>query len=744
MIPTVRTMLRLLLWSCVALVARTATADLQPDVATFERRVRPLLAKYCVRCHSGDEPAAGIVLDGIDPDLIRGVDFGHWEDIREAFNTGDMPPADEPQPTTAERQAMARWLDAEFRKALRHASTVPRGRVRRLTRYEMQYALEDLLHTSVQRHIRALPEEGTSVETGLKNNGQLLMISSPHLESYLNVILAIIDEMKQITTYEPCRISADIAQLDVDPPVTYADKGRPNKPPVARVERAGPGVTVGGGGYIDLQIPAISKYAFDTTLSVRAADAGTVRVAIGYQRSDVDPRQNLQTLGTIPLVAGDELQSYSLRAWPDQLPAEMTRAIDRPFFIRVTNAGRKPFYLESFDYLGNNNTALTATLISPDAAAEQLPDHARRKIDAFLRRAFRRAPSPAETDRYTAIYTDHARDERPAEALLSAYQAILCSPAFFYLGMPGAGDGAREAATAAAPADNDAVAVNFRLAERLAFYLWCSVPDERLLDRAASAQLTEPAVLSAEVQRLLADDRSLRFVEHFTDQWLQTSLLFNVAVDRTYYPRYRETLKPFMRQETVAAVNDVVRQGASALDLLKADHVFVNQPLATFYGLRGVRGDEFRRVKVPADRHRGGLLTQATFLIGNSDGMNSHAILRGVWLAALILDDPPPDPPANVPPLDESIPGFETMTLNQKLFAHRDNAACRSCHQQIDPWGLPFENYDASGAWREQVLVVSKTTKRVQQGQKKRRKTVFEKSYVPIDRQATTARWPGH
>jgi len=243
-------------------------------------------------------------------------------------------------------------------------------------------------------------------------------------------------------------------------------------------------------------------------------------------------------------------------------------------------------------------------------------------------------------------------------------------------------------------------------------------------------------VLAAQIERMLSDEKSRRFVEHFTDQWLQTSLLFNVAVDRTYYPRFKDPLKDLMRNETLEAVNDVFRNGSTALDFLNADHVFVNQTLASFYQLKGVRGDEFRKVAVDPESHRGGLLTQGTFLVGNSDGMNSHAILRGVWLSAIILNDPPPDPPANVPPLDESVPGFDKMTLNEKLFAHRNNAACRSCHQRIDPWGIPFENYDASGAWREKVLLVTKAANQPQTG-KKKRKPVFVKSFAPINREST-------
>lgn len=716
--------LKLILFvTLIACTSGPARAESKPDLKAFDLHIKPLLQKYCVKCHSGKTPKADIGLDSIDSDIIAGEHFGKWEDVREAFNTGEMPPEDKPQPTDAERDLMTRWLDAEFKKALKYGSTVKRGSVRRLTRYELRYALEDLLHTSVKQQVNALPEEGASVETGLKNNSQLLMISSPHLESYLNVVLSIFNGLKEITTYEPYSVSADIENLDVNPPVTFADKGKRNKPPVAKVARAGKGVMVNGGGYIDLRIPSISRYVFDTSIMAKTDAPGSAVISIGFQRSDVDPRQVIQTLGTINVQPGDEVRTYTLRSWPDDLPAEFARALDRPFFIRITNSAKRPFYLEAFDYQGNNNTDLTSTLVPADIAEADIENHIRRSVAAFVEKAFRRSPTESELNKYNAVYDRHVKDESPIIALLSTYKAILCSPGFFYLGMPG---DLSEEATA-----------NYRLAERLAFFLWCSVPDEQLLEAASTGKLTTRSVLTDQVDRMLSDEKSKRFVEHFTDQWLQTSLLFNVAVDRTYYPRFRDPLKGLMRQETLEAVNDVFRNGSTALDFLNADHVFVNQSLASFYQLKGVRGDEFRRVAVDKGSHRGGLLTQGTFLVGNSDGMNSHAILRGVWLAAIILNDPPPDPPANVPPFDESIPGFDKMTLNEKLFAHRNNAACRSCHQRIDPWGIPFENYDASGAWRDKVLVVSKAANEPQKGKKKKRKPAFEKSYAPIDREST-------
>ena len=691
-------------------------AGLAPDLTGFRDHVAPILSQYCVGCHGPEKQKGKMRLDRIDPDLLTGEDFGKWEDVREVFNTGDMPPKDKPKPTDAEREGMARWMDAEFKKAKLHGSTKKRGNVRRLTRYELQYALEDLLGFPVNQDVSGLPEEGTSLKTGLKNSSRLLMISGPHLEAYLDSILSVITRMKVIAAFEPYVIRADIQNLDVNPPVTYAYEQRKNKPPVAKVQRAGKGIVIDVGGYVDLKIPSVPGWKFETALSAKAGVAGRLEVTIGFQHSEFDPRQVTTKLGDFSIGQSETLQAYTLTSYPGTLSDEFTRG-DRPFFIRITNRTAKNLYLETFEHRGNVNTDLTAKLIPPELVAPaEVELHAGRSIQAFITQAFRRPASPAELNKYHGIYGKHAKEASPVLALLSVYKEILCSPKFFYLGLPGR-----------LPEQANA---NFQMAENLALFLWCSVPDRQLLDAAADRTLRKPSVLKAEVERMLKDEKSRRWVEHFADQWLHTSQLFNVAVDRKYYPRFKDSLKTLMHQETYEALNDVFRNGASAMDLLQAEHVFVNQPLAAFYRINGVKGDAFRKVPVDAKSNRGGLLTQGTFLVGNSDGMNSHAILRGVWLSEVILDDPPPDPPANVPPLDESIPGFNKMTLNEKLFAHRDNEGCRSCHRKIDPWGIPFENFDASGVWRDKALVISKTD-----GPKKK-KPVFEKIYLPVENQS--------
>ena len=700
-------------------------ADIKSDLEGFQQNVKPLLKKYCVECHGPEKQKGDMRLDNIDPDVVMGRSFDQWEDVREAFNTGEMPPEKKAQPSGAERDLMTRWMDAEFKKAKLHGSTKKRGTVRRLTRYELQYALEDLLQFPVQKEMNMLPEEGTSHETGLKNNSRLLMISSPHLESYLDAVMTIIKRMKEIAVFEAFVNSADIANLDVDPPVKYTSEKKKIKPDLAKVSRAGSGIVIEKGGYLDLNVTSISKCKSQTSLVAKAGTRGGVEVAMCFQRSDVDTRLTTCRMGTIDIAEGDEVRDYILESYPEDLTDEFTKG-DRPFFLRITNRGAQNLYLEALEYRGNVNTELVKTLIPHDLGESEVNQQVARKISSFVTKAFRRTPTKAELKKYQQVYDRNAKEEPPALALLSAYKEILCSPKFFYLGLSG-NLGGKEAAS-------------FKLAERLAFFLWCSVPDEPLLKSAAEGSLILQPELESQVKRMLKDEKSRRWVERFADQWLRTSQLGNVAVDRNYYPKFKDTIKELMHKETYEAVNDVFRNGSSALNLLQADHVFVNQTLAGFYKLRGVRGEEFRKVPVDEKSHRGGLLTQGTFLIGNSDGMNSHAILRGVWLADVILHAPPPDPPANVPPLDENIPGFNKMTLNQKLFAHRNNEACRSCHRKIDPWGIPFENFDASGLWRTKVLVVSKASEppKGQEGAPKNaKKPTFEKNYLEIERTST-------
>ncbi len=237
------------------------------------------------------------------------------------------------------------------------------------------------------------------------------------------------------------------------------------------------------------------------------------------------------------------------------------------------------------------------------------------------------------------------------------------------------------------------------LASRLSYFLWVSMPDDALLDLADQGRLSRPAVLEAQVARMLRDDKAAALVEAFAGQWLQFRALESVAPDRERFPDFDSGLRLAMRRETELLFLNLLREDRSLVDLIDARYSFVNERLAKHYGLPGVKGPEFRRVEL-ADAHRGGILTHASVLTVSSYATRTSPVLRGKWILENMLNAPPPDPPAGVPRLDEAKVGAEAP-LRQQLEAHRTQPMCAACHQKMDPLGFSLENYDAIGSWRE-------------------------------------------
>ena len=299
----------------------------------------------------------------------------------------------------------------------------------------------------------------------------------------------------------------------------------------------------------------------------------------------------------------------------------------------------------------------------------------------FLERAFRHPAEPGEVDRYMAFWRA-VEDQHPVyeHGVREALVAMLCSPHFLFLVEPDGAD-ARLSETA--------------LAARLSFFLWNSPPDATLRELAAAGALT--AQLPAQVDRMLADPRAARFVRMFTHEWLRLDRHAAMTIDPDRHRDYTRFVKRDMAEETWRFVQHVLEQDLSVTTLIDSDFAMLNQNLAEFYGVPGVLGPRFRPVPVTKAQQRGGLLTQGSFLAGHSDGLEPHTIKRAVWLKQRILGTPPPPPPPNVPALDPTTPGFEKMTLQQQLAAHRDKASCRDCHASIDPFGVVFERFSAVG-----------------------------------------------
>jgi hypothetical protein len=319
---------------------------------------------------------------------------------------------------------------------------------------------------------------------------------------------------------------------------------------------------------------------------------------------------------------------------------------------------------------------------NPDADSVRL-------IRAFMHRALRRPVQDKDIQPFVKLY--HTAIDKGAsftDSMLTAYTAVLCSPAFVTMQeQPGQLD-------------------DYALAARLSYFLWNSEPDAELRSLATNRTLHDPKVLSAQTDRLLADPRSSRFVDAFLDYWLDLRKTDNTSPDEVLYPDYY--LDDFLTQssvdETRAFFTELVRKDLPARNLVSSDFAMVNERLAQLYGLPGVQGAAIRRVQLQPDSVRGGLLTQASILKVTANGTTTSPVLRGVWINERILGVPVPPPPPSVPAVEPDIRG--ATTIREQLAKHRTQATCRSCHTKIDPPGFALESFDVFGGWRDHYRAI--------------------------------------
>ncbi|MCB9890939.1 MAG: DUF1592 domain-containing protein [Planctomycetes bacterium] len=314
-------------------------------------------------------------------------------------------------------------------------------------------------------------------------------------------------------------------------------------------------------------------------------------------------------------------------------------------------------------------------------------DYSGRVIARFLERAFRRSVGTDELDRYFTFWSRvRPTVETNEDAIREVLIAALTSPSFLFLVDP--------------LSESESDSSDQALASRLSYFLWNSPPDERLLELAQSGALRTS--LDAEVDRMLDAPKVDRFLRTFVHEWLRLDRFEQMTVDPTAFPRFTRFVKRDMLEETYLFVHEVLRTNAPVDTLIDADFTMLNENLARFYGIPGVRGVAFRRVELPEGSGRGGLLSHGSFLTGHSDGLEPHPIKRAVWLRKQLLDDPPPPPPPNVPELDKTAPDFDKLTLKQKIERHRDSDSCRDCHKGLDPYGIAFERFNAVGLFEPQ------------------------------------------
>ena len=320
-------------------------------------------------------------------------------------------------------------------------------------------------------------------------------------------------------------------------------------------------------------------------------------------------------------------------------------------------------------------------------------EHAKRVLQRFANRAFRRPAPDRFVERLMLIYSQ-AVDQgiQHREAIGHGITAVLISPRFL---------SRVEQADLEAPGSY--LVDDYDMASRLSFFLWSSPPDQELLDLAAKGELNNPAMLAEQTKRMLRDPKSQALADHFFGQWLGLGQLETHRPDAATFAEFDDSLRSAMREEVRHYLSDLIREDRSLMSMVRSDYTFVNGRLAEHYGRSGIEGSDFRKVTW-TDGRRGGLLTSAALLMLASDPERTNIPRRGNFLASTILGDGPPPPPPDVPELESTGEEDAELTLRERLALHRSRAECQSCHDRIDPFGFALENYDAIGRWRDEEL----------------------------------------
>lgn len=728
----------LTVFSLIFAIAQSGTSLAAPpaDANAFGRGVKPILAQACFGCHGETKQEADLRLDKLDPNLVTGSDAETWHDVLNRLNRGEMPPEDAKPLSDQQHQTVVDWLTAELRRAAESRQGNDRRVVlRRLTRYEYNNTMRDLLGVELD-YAKNLPPDSVSKE-GFKNNGATLGISPLQIEIYLDAARAGLE--KAIVVGEKPRVFSH-----------RADKSEQ----IRKAKRAASNRLHVGDRFLMrmLEFPREGEVVVRVRASAAVAEDAPfprMRIAMGL-RADVKAPE--KTLAEVDVTATEsEPGVFEFHARIEQFPLPGHNPKYPGFQITVYH-GKPSAAKPKKNNKQNKNDVEAIDLRQPaiivhsiefegptleswpppshrrilfpakNAGDEQL--YAREVIAKFLSRAYRRPAESADVE-LMMRYFETIRDEYPSFelAVREVLAMSLVSPEFLYLVEPRVGEVRQELS-------------DYELASRLSYFLWSTMPDDQLEKLAASEQLSQPMELDRQVTRMLADPKSQQFVEHFTNQWFDLNALDRVAVNPEFYPDFDDQLKADMRRETQLFFATILAENSSALQMLDADFAIVNRQLAEHYGIAGPRGSQFERVALRGNEHRGGVLTQASFLLANSNGEDSHPIKRAVWLLDRLLDNRPAPPPPDVPELDPTEPSLAGLSLKRQLELHRTKPACNNCHRGIDPWGIAFENYDAVGRWREAASSSTKSSSTNNASRKKGRRQNASTSSSAIESSA--------
>ncbi|HEV8395787.1 MAG TPA: DUF1592 domain-containing protein [Vicinamibacterales bacterium] len=668
-------------------------AGAQPAPASVGAQ-RALLDKYCVSCHNDRLKTANLSLQGADLTQVP-AHADLWEKVIRKLRAGVMPPPDVPRPSLTEYEGFRDWLESEVDRAAA-AKTNPGSVVlHRLNRTEYANAIRDLLDLKIDVATLLPPDDSAN---GFDNIAGSLTISPTLLESYATAAARIsrmaIGYWKSPTeaTY---LTSSDASQNQRLQGMPFGTRGgivaRHDFPADGEykfsIQNFGVGSYIPGeqlaliidgerahvwpykGVGVNVGMTADADGTLEVTVPVRAGSrlVGATFLATNYRPSlDIIRHYDRKSLenNTIP-----QLQNYP--------------AIG---FVRIQG----PFNAERPTDSASRRRILTC---HPTIAA-QAPACARQVLTTLARRAYRRPPTAPETTKLMAFYDEGRKGGTFDDGIELALRLLLASPQFLVRSE-------REPATVTA--GQSYRITDLELASRLSFFLWSSIPDDTLLRLAGLGQLHQPRILEQQVRRMVADPRADALVSNFAQQLLYLRNLPATSPDGVFYPNWDDELRQSLQRESELFFESIVREDRNVVDLLTADYTFVNERLARHYGIPNVYGSRFRRVTLPPEMdYRRGLLGKGSFeAVTWTQNFRSSPVKRGVWVLENILGTPPPEPPPNVPALEETKgESGKVLTLREQMTMHRVNPPCAGCHKIMDPIGFALEPFDADASFR--------------------------------------------
>jgi len=706
-------------------------AQIAPGKEGFHKNVRPFLEEHCFRCHGPEKAKGKLTLHNLKGVGGSDEEMETWEDILIMIEDGDMPPDDEPQPEVKQREAVTAWIDQSIKEAAKQGKQGSHMPVaRRLTNFEYHNTMRDLLGIELDL-VDNLPKDPVKPYES-NNNSELMRLVPEQIDGYLqNARKAMASAI-----VEGERPEVIVSRQEWDPTYPKPDaKGKVGLPKShVGVFSNSRGSAAHGVSLSNFPERGPFKLRFKASaILTNGATEVPLHWIMGDSVQVNSSTCNVKPVGTT-IISSTEPQVYELTGLVENFPVQTGRSHKQrqlPDAISITpiNIFDDGTVKDDTSFFKESNSKVSRASVEwlevqwpvydtwpPQSHTRILFDSPLRETDTeayvkqvlerFMSRAFRRPASSAEVERYAKIYHLVAPEMPSFEAAMRETLAmVLISPQFLMHTVTEDGAASKE----------------YALASRLSYFLWGSMPDEQLFEVAASGEIGKPKVLRQQIERMIDDKRFGDFVRNFTMQWMSIDKMRTVPINADLFPRflfyvshgerkgtevpYVPTIRDHMIEETIGYVRESIKHNAVLTQLIDSDVAYLNQPLAAHYGVEGVKTHHHQLVKLKHGHHLGGLLTHGSVLIGNGTGTAPHPIYRAVWLREAILGEYVAPPPAEVPALADTAgdSAEKALSIKDALALHRKETSCNDCHARLDPWGIPFEHYNAIGKYQPKV-----------------------------------------